>query len=301
MNKYLVVIAGPTASGKTNLAIRLTGIFSAEIISADSRQFYKGLSIGTAAPGIEQLAQAKHHFIGHIPVTENYNVSRFEQDVISFLELYFSTANLAIMAGGSGLYIDAVCNGIDELPDPDPDLRNSLKNELQKFGIGFLRNKLKTLDPEFYARVDLDNPNRLMRAIEVSVMTGRPYSELRTKIRKSRDFNIIKIALNIPRPLLIERINMRVDEMIEKGLVDEVKAFYEYKDCNALNTVGYKEIIAYLDKKISLDQAIEKIKTNTRRYAKRQLTWFRKDKDYTWFEPTDENGIIRFILERTGN
>ncbi|MCD4695107.1 MAG: tRNA (adenosine(37)-N6)-dimethylallyltransferase MiaA, partial [Bacteroidales bacterium] len=273
----MIIISGPTAIGKTSVAIHIAKDFGAEIISADSRQFYKEMKIGTAAPSDKELEAVKHHFTGHLSVTGYYNVSRFENDVLEFLELYFKTNNHGVVVGGSGLYIDAVCKGIDELPDPDETLRNKLKESLKKDGINVLKNQLKKLDPDYYKVVDLNNPNRILRALEVCLMTGKTYTSLRNNNPKPRDFEIIKIGLNRPRQELVEIIHKRVDKMIENGLIDEVKSLTKFRDLNALNTVGYKEIFKYIDGDWPLDLAIEKIKTNTRRYAKRQMTWFNRD------------------------
>ncbi|MFA6924538.1 MAG: tRNA (adenosine(37)-N6)-dimethylallyltransferase MiaA [Bacteroidales bacterium] len=282
--KKLIVIVGPTAVGKTEFGILLATKLNTEIISADSRQFYKELKIGTAAPTDEELKKIKHHFVGHLSIADNYNVSKFETDALECLTKIFKINNYAVMVGGSGLYIDAVCNGIDELPDVDEELRNTLKEQLKKEGIESLRLLLKKLDPEYYSTVDKANPNRLLRALEVCIATGKSFSSLRSKIPKEREFGIIKIGLNRKREELYNIINRRVDLMIENGLVDEAKKYQEYKNFNALKAVGYREIFNYLEDKYSLEFAIEKIKTNTRHYAKRQLTWFRKDKNIIWYD-----------------
>ncbi len=298
MKNKLIVIAGPTAIGKTSKAIQLAQSLNCEIISADSRQFYKELKIGVAAPSSEELNTVEHHFIGHLSIADYYNVSRYEQDVLQFLKSYFELHQHAILVGGSGLYIDAVCKGIDKLPDPDEDLRKQLKDTFIKEGLVPLRLQLEELDPEYYQIVDLNNPNRILRAIEVCISTGQTYTSLRQNSAKSRDFEIVKIGLDRPREELFQIIEARVDKMIELGLVEEVKSLDQFKELNALNTVGYKEIFNYLDGEWSLDKAIEKIKTHTRRYAKRQLTWFRKDEDIKWFHPHDMDEIIEhFILE----
>ena len=293
-NKTLIVLLGPTASGKTDLAIALAQHFKTEIISADSRQFYKEIPIGTAAPNPEQLARVKHHFVGHLSVRDDYNVYRFEQDVLKLLEEGFRSKDVFVMAGGSGLYIDAVCDGIDELPDPDMELRSSLKKLLAEHGIEALQEKLKALDPEYFEVVDRDNSKRLMRAIEVCIQTGKPYSQQRLNKGKERPFNILKIGLDEPREILNQRINQRTDQMLADGWLKEAESLLPLRNFNALNTVGYKELFSYFDGDRTLEQAIEKIKTNTRRYAKRQMTWFRKDKDIHWFAPSKEEEIIRF-------
>ncbi len=293
-NKTLIVILGPTAVGKTSLAIELAKHFNTEIISADSRQFYREMRIGTSAPTPEELESAIHHFIGNLSVTDYYNVSKFENEALCKLEEIFLSNPFAIMVGGSGLYIDAVCKGIDELPDPDEKIRKELKEKYKNQGLESLQQQLKKLDPEYYSIVDISNPNRLMRAIEVNLITGKTFTSLRNNILKNREFEIIKIGLNRNREKLFNIINSRVDKMINTGLIDEVKDLTKYRNFNALNTVGYKEIFEYLDKKITLKQAIQNIKTNTRRYAKRQLTWFKKDESIKWFHPDDLQNIIEF-------
>jgi tRNA dimethylallyltransferase len=293
-NKTLIVLLGPTASGKTSLAIALAQHFNTEIISADSRQFYKEIPIGTAAPDAHQLALVKHHFVGHLSVKDNYNVYRFEQDVLKLLEKGFQTNDVFVMAGGSGLYIDAVCEGIDELPDPDPALRSSLEILWKEQGIEALQQKLKALDPVYFQTVDLNNSKRLMRAIEVCLQTGKPYSQQRLNKGKERSFQVIKIGLEVPRETLNHRINQRAEEMIKRGWIDEAKAVFPLRYLNALNTVGYKELFSYFDGERTLEEAMEKIKTNTRRYAKRQMTWFRKHKNNHWFAPKKVEEIIGF-------
>jgi tRNA dimethylallyltransferase len=255
------------------------------------------MSIGTAKPDAQQLSAVKHHFIGQLSIHDYYNVSRFENDALALLDKLFETHNLVFVAGGSGLYIDALCYGIDDFPDPAPELRAFLKGIYQDEGLAKLQQMLLENDPEYYSTVDINNPNRLLRALEVCLTTGKKFSEQRLNNQKSRDFNIIKIALNLPRPQLFDRIERRVDQMIENGLVDEVKSLLPYRHLNALNTVGYKEIFQYLDSEITLGQAVTNIKTNTRRYAKRQLTWFNRTDDYTWFEPTQLTEIIEYINE----
>jgi tRNA dimethylallyltransferase len=294
----LLVIAGPTAIGKTKTSIILARHFEAEIISADSRQFYKALKIGAAAPSEDELASVKHHFVGHLSVNDYYNVSRFEEDVLTTLDQLFKTRPLVIMTGGSGLYIDAVCRGIDDLPLIEDALREKVKNWHEDHGIGFLQEKLQILDPEYFRIVDQANPKRLMRAIEVCLATGQTFTSLRKNETKNRDFDIIKIGLNRPRAELFENISLRTEKMITDGLVDEVKSLEAFREFNALNTVGYKEIFDYLDSKTMLAEAIENIKTNTRRYAKRQLTWFKRDSEMRWFMPEDTDHIIRFVEEK---
>jgi len=297
-NKTLIVILGPTAIGKTALSIKLARHFNTEIISSDSRQLFKEMKIGTAVPSIEELNSVKHHFIGNLSISDYYNVSKFEKEALHKLDDIFLKNNLAIMVGGSGLYIDAVCKGIDDLPDPDRKLRHEINEIFKSSGIETLQKKLKELDPEYYLIVDLKNPKRLMRAIEVCLQTGKTYTSLRKNKTGKRDFNIIKIGLNCEREKLFDRINLRVDKMINEGLLDEVKELYKHKNLNSLNTVGYKEIFDFLDNKTSFEQAIENIKTNTRRYAKRQLTWFKRDEVIKWFHPTEKNEIILYLSEK---
>jgi len=289
------VILGPTAIGKTGFAIQIAQHFQAEIISCDSRQFYKELKIGVAAPTTEEMNAVKHHFVGQLSISDYYNVSKFENEVIAFLGDYFQTHQYAVMTGGSGLYIDAVCKGIDELPDAGESLRNELKDRLENEGLTSLIGQLKELDPEYHKIVDLNNPNRITRALEVCIATGKPYSQLRNNKIAERDFEILKIGLNRPREELFENIGLRVDKMVAEGLLDEVKSLKEYQHLNALNTVGYKEIFQYLEGSYTLTQTIEKIKTNTRRYAKRQLTWFKRDKDIHWFHPDDLGEVVNLI------
>lgn len=297
-NKTLIVILGPTAIGKTALSIKLARHFNTEIISSDSRQLFKEMKIGTAVPSTEELNSVKHHFIGNLSISDYYNVSKFEKEALHKLDDIFLKNNLAIMVGGSGLYIDAVCKGIDDLPDPDKKLRHEINEIFKSSGIEALQKKLKELDPEYYLIVDLKNPKRLMRAIEVCLQTGKTYTSLRKNKTGKRDFNIIKIGLNCEREKLFDRINLRVDKMINEGLLDEVKELYKHKNLNSLNTVGYKEIFDFLDNKTSFEQAIENIKTNTRRYAKRQLTWFKRDEVIKWFHPTEKNEIILYLSEK---
>ena len=280
----LIVIAGPTGIGKTALAIDVAKHFNTEIVSADSRQFYKELKIGAAFPNRKELSAVKHHFIGNLSITDEYNVSKYEQDALQTLETIFTTQTTAVLVGGSGLYLDAVCKGIDELPDPDPELRESIKTLFYENGITALQSKLKLLDPEYYNQVDRDNPKRLMRAIEVCITTGKTYTSLRLSNPKPRDFNIIKIGLFTDREVMYWRINQRTDKMIKDGLIDEAFSLLSFRNYNALNTVGYKELFNYFDKTLTLEEAIDKIKINTRRYAKRQLTWFNKDKNIIWID-----------------
>ena len=278
----LIVIEGSTGVGKTAYAVGVAKKLKTEIISADSRQFYKELNIGVARPSEEELAAVKHHFIAHIGIEDYYSVSKFETDVLTLLENLFQTHETLVMVGGSGLYVNAVCHGIDELPDPDEQLREDIKKLYETQGIEALRAQLKILDPVFYNQIDLANHKRLQRALEVCLQTGKPYSELRTNTKKTRDFEIERIALNRDKNELYNRINLRVDMMIQNGLLEEAKNLYPFKHLNALNTVGYKELFEYFDEKISLEQAITDIKTHSRRYAKRQLTWLNAQEGIDW-------------------
>lgn len=293
--KKLIVIVGPTAIGKTALSIFIAQFLKSEIISADSRQFYRELKIGTATPSDEALNAVKHHFIGNLSITDYYSVSNFENEALAAISNIHKQNDYAVIVGGSGLYVNAVCDGIDDLPDPDEKTRNELNQLYEKEGLVAIQNKLKELDPEFYKKIDIANPKRIIRAIEVCITSGKTYTSLRTNPKRERDFEIIKIGLNRDREELFGIINNRVDAMIASGLVEEVEGLVDFKNYNALNTVGYKEIFDYLDNKMTLEKAIEKIKTNSRRYAKRQLTWFNKDKTIKWFHPEDRDRILEFI------
>ncbi len=295
----LVLIVGPTAVGKTAVSIDVAKYFNTEIISADSRQFYRGLTIGTAAPSAEQLNKVKHHFIAHLDPADSFNVSVFETSVNALLAKLFDKQNVVVMTGGSGLYIKAVCEGIDDFPDIDSEIREHLIELNKKEGLPALRSLLMKYDPVYYDKVDLANPTRIIRALEVSMQTGKPYSSQLKNNIANRDYNILKIALNIPRNELHDRINQRVDQMIEDGLVEEARSFYGLRHLNSLNTVGYRELFDYFDNKCTLNEAIEKIKTNTRRYARRQITWFRKDTKMQWLPPYSST-IIKY-LETTLN
>jgi len=294
-DKTLIIVTGPTAVGKTSLSIELAKVFSTEIISADSRQFYREMKIGTAPPSPLELNEVKHHFIGHLSIHDYYNVSRFETDAISLLNNLFCNHDKVLMTGGSGLYINAVINGIDDLPDPEESTRTFLKSLYATEGISSLRKLLKELDPEYYDHVDLKNHSRLLRALEVCMTTGEKFSALRKNSKKERNFNCILVGLDRKRDELFERISQRTDDMIANGLVEEAAGLLPYRNLNALNTVGYKELFEYFDGRISLEQAIEDIKTNTRRYAKRQLTWFKKMQELQWFHPDDKENIMNFI------
>ena len=298
--KTLIVIAGPTAIGKTSLSIYLAKLFNCSILSADSRQFYKEMTIGTAKPSANEMEGIPHYFINSNSISEEYNVGKYETDAINLLDKLFTENNIQILVGGSGLYIDAVCKGFDELPEADIKVRNKINDLYKEDGIEGLQNLLKELDEVYYNKVDLQNPQRISRALEVCLTSGKTYSSLREGKIKKRNFNIVKIGLNTKRENLYERINIRVDEMMKHGFLDEVKQLKSYKHLNALQTVGYKELFDYLDGKMELDSAINLIKQNTRRYAKRQLTWFRRDEEIKWFEPGNETDILNYIKDRVG-
>lgn len=283
-NKKLILIAGPTAVGKTSYAINLAKEYNTELISTDSRQFYREMQIGTAAPSPEELAAAPHNFIGNLSIHDYYNVSIYEKEAIKKINELFEKHDVVIAVGGSGLYIDALCYGIDELPDAEPKLRQDIKDKFAKYGIEYLQDEVRRLDPEYFAEADIMNHKRLQRALEVCIQTGKKYSAQRTRNKQKRDFEIEKIVLNMPREILYERINKRVDIMVEEGLVQEARGLLEFQDLNALNTVGYKELFQYFNGKISLNQAIIDIKTHSRRYAKRQVTWFKRYDDFKWID-----------------
>jgi tRNA dimethylallyltransferase len=280
----LIVVAGPTAVGKTAAAIKLAQHFNTVVVSADSRQFFREMSIGTAKPDTEELTAAEHYFINSHSITESFSVGDFEKQGLALLDELFKAHDKVILAGGSGLYIKAICEGFDDLPVADISVRDKLNRQLEEEGITPLQEKLKQADPGYYAQVDLNNPQRIIRALEVFETTGKPFSSYRNATINKRPFNIIKLALDMPREKLYERINLRVDLMVKQGLIDEVTALLPYRELNALNTVGYAELFDYFDGKTSLNEALLLIKQNTRRFAKRQLTWFRKDKDFIWFD-----------------
>lgn len=294
-SKRLIVIVGATGSGKTDLSIRLARHYHAPILSTDSRQLYRGMPIGTAQPTEEQLREAEHHFIACLNVEQEFNCGQFEQQALELLKRLFADHDTVVAVGGSGLYIRALCEGMDDLPTGDPEIRRSLSEKLQREGLATLCEELKQRDPLYYEQVDRSNPARVLRALEVCRQTGRPYSEQRTGERRSRDFRIIKIGTEMERATLYERINRRVDQMIDEGLEQEARALYPKKELNALQTVGYKELFGYFDGAWSREEAIELIKRNTRRYAKRQLTWFRRDPEIFWAAPDKTDKIIAYI------
>jgi tRNA dimethylallyltransferase len=295
MNKFMIVLLGPTGVGKTDVSIDLARHFKCEIISADSRQFFTEMRIGTAVPSELQLETIRHHFIRFLSINDYYSSSLFERDVLNLLNDQFSKTNIILMSGGSGMYINAVCEGIDDIPDVDPFIRNKYINKYKEEGIEGLRVALKFLDPEHYSKVDLKNYKRIIRALEICETTGRPYSSFLKKQKRERDFGIIKIGLERPREDLYKRINSRVDEMIDQGLEDEARKLYNFRNLNALNSVGYKELFDVFDGIISREKAKELIKRNTRRYAKRQMTWWAKDKEIRWFKPEPVRDIINYI------
>jgi tRNA dimethylallyltransferase len=298
MKKFLIVLLGPTGVGKSDVSIDLARYFNCEIISADSRQFFREMSIGTAVPAKLQLETIKHHFVGFLSIKDYYSSSLFERDVLNLLPKLFSKNNLALITGGSGMYIDAVCNGIDDIPDIDPSVREKYISKYREEGIEGLRMTLKLLDPEHYAIVDLKNYKRIIRALEICETVGKPYSTYLKKQKRERDFAVIKIGLERSRAELYQRINNRVDEMVEMGLEQEVKGLYYFRNLNALNSVGYREFFDFFDGKISRDKAIEIIKRNSRRYAKRQITWWGKDKEIKWFHPDQVKEIIEYCSVR---
>lgn len=295
MSGTLVVIVGPTAVGKTALAIELAGEFCTVIISADSRQFYREMRIGTARPETEETGGIKHYFSGHLGIEGYYNASMFEEAVMKLLPELFKNHGHVILAGGSGLYVNAVIHGIDDLPGVDPLVRRELAIKFEKEGIRGLRDMLEQLDPDYYARVDLNNPKRILKGLEVSIMTGRPYSGFLTHRCKERDFQTVLIGLDRPRKELYQRINRRVDQMMAQGLLEEARGLYPLRHLNALNTVGYQELFCHFEGKISLEEAVEQIKSHTRQYARKQLTWFRKNPGFRWFHPDEKQNIIDYI------
>lgn len=298
MKKILFVILGPTGIGKTELSIHIAKMLDTFIISSDSRQIYKELKIGTAAPSAENLKEIKHFMIAEKSIFDYYSAGKYEIEVLQILENIFQTKDYALLAGGSGMYIDAVCNGIDDLPEVDSQIRKNLCKKYDSEGIESIRFDLKRLDPEFYAEVDLQNSKRILKALEVCIQTGKKYSSFRKNSKKSRNFSIIKIGINTEREILYQKIDARVDKMFEEGLIDEAKEFIAHKNLNSLNTVGYKELFPYFEEEYDLDEAKRLIKRNSRHYAKRQLTWFSRDKEINWFNVDEKNKIINFINKK---
>lgn len=297
MQKYLIVVSGPTAIGKTALSLDIAKNYSAEIISCDSRQFYKEMSIGTAVPSKEELAEVKHHFIQNLSISENYSVGQFERDALVKIKELHQSSNVVVMVGGSGLYIDAVCRGFDDFPNVPKEIRDELNTRCKTEGIEVLENELQAIDPEYHKIVDKLNPHRIIRALEIYKASGKTFTSFRIRQDLKRNFKTIKVILSREREVLYERINNRVDIMLEEGLLDEVKSVYKYKENNALQTVGYKELFSYLDEEISLEFAISEIKKNTRRYAKRQMTWFRRDPETVFFNPEEPETVLDYLKQ----
>ena len=293
--KNIILIVGPTAIGKTKLSIELANALNTEIISCDSRQFYKELKIGSAPPNAKELAAVKHHFIHHLSVTEDYNAGEFEINAIAKIKELHKTKDTIIAVGGSGLYIDAICKGFDKMPEIPDQIRIKLNLKLKEKGLMWLQNEVKKVDPNFYTICDQQNPQRLLRALEIFIATSKTFSSYKSATPKERPFEIIKIGLTTEREILYKRINTRVDKMLENGLLEEVESLIPFQKKNALQTVGYKEIFAFYNNECTLEKAVENIKQNTRRFAKRQLTWFRKDKNTTWFETKQISKIKMFI------
>ncbi|MCH7402947.1 tRNA (adenosine(37)-N6)-dimethylallyltransferase MiaA [Belliella kenyensis] len=296
--KFLLVIVGPTAVGKTNLCLKLAKKFETEIISCDSRQFFKEMNLGTAKPTESELNQVKHYFIDSLSIFDDYDAKMFENEVLDLLNEKFQSKNLMIMTGGSGLYVDAICKGFDDIPEIDPSIRASLIQLFENEGIGVLQENLKKIDPIYYDAVDLNNPQRLMRAIEVYEGTGKPYSSFRSKKKVKRPFDIIKIGLRRDREELYDRIDQRMDDMIQQGLFEEASSLFPFKHLNALHTVGYSEIFRYLEGDYDREEAIRLLKRNSRRYAKRQMTWFNRDEEITWFDPSQFEEVSSFVANQ---
>jgi len=296
LDKTLIVITGPTAVGKTQLCLDIARHFNIPVINADSRQIYKELSIGTAKPTEKEIQDIKHYFVGTLSLQDYYSASIFEQQVLELLDNLFLENDYALMSGGSMMYIDAVCDGIDDIPTIDDATRETMKRRLKDEGLERLVEELHRLDPEYYAIVDRQNPKRVVHALEICTMTGKTYTSFRKKVKKERPFKIVKIGLNRDREELYGRINARVDQMMKEGLLNEARNVYQLKDLNALNTVGYKELFKYIEGTWSLDEAVERIKGNTRRYARKQLTWYKKDPMIRWFHPNQREEIINYIL-----
>ena len=296
--KTLIVVTGPTAVGKTRLCLDIAKHFDIPIINADSRQIYRELHIGTAQPTEEEMREVKHYFVGTLGLENYYSASLFEQHVLELLEKLFKDSDYALMAGGSMMYIDAVCDGIDDIPTIDDQTRTTMKNRLEEEGLEKLCEELQRLDPEYYEIVDLQNPKRVVHALEICTMTGQTYTSYRKKEKKQRSFRIVKIGLNREREELYGRINARVDQMMENGLLKEAETMYPRRALNALNTVGYKELFEYFKGRWPLEEAVERIKGNTRRYARKQLTWYKKDPQIKWFHPDQKEKIINYILQQ---
>ncbi|RKD87806.1 tRNA (adenosine(37)-N6)-dimethylallyltransferase MiaA [Mangrovibacterium diazotrophicum] len=298
MSKTVIVVLGPTGIGKSDLSIRIAQHFHTEIISADSRQIYKELAIGTAVPPADDLQKVKHHLIHNHSIHDYYSAALFEKEALETIDELFTTKDVLVVTGGSMMYIDALCKGMDDIPDADQQIRAQLMEEHQEKGLEHMRLRLKQLDPVYYEQVDLKNPKRILHALEVCLTSGKPYSSMRKDQKKERPFNILKIGLNRDRQELYDRINRRVDLMMEMGLEDEAKSVFEFHHLNSLNTVGYKELFAYFEGQQDKATAVELIKRNSRHYARKQLTWFRRDQEINWFQPEQEEEIIRFIDDK---
>lgn len=293
--KYLILIVGPTGVGKTDLSIKIAKNFRTEIVSCDSRQFYRELEIGTAKPSFEELSEVKHHLINSFSIEEAYDVRKFEKDALAILEGLFTDRKFVVMTGGSGLFADAIAKGFDPIPDVDLNLREELIAQYEKLGISYLQDELAQVDPDYFEIVDQKNPQRLIRALEVYRATGKPFSSFRTKAEAKRPFEIIWIGLKLERDLLYQRIDHRMDEMISRGLFEEAKHFFDKRSLNALQTVGYSEVFGFLEGEYDKEEAIRLLKRNSRRYAKRQLTWFKKNKGITWFTPLEVDEVITHV------
>jgi len=296
--KHLICIVGPTAVGKTAVGITLASAFETEIVSADSRQFYKELEIGTAKPSLNELSEAPHHFINSLSIHDAYDVGKYEQEAMAKLEVLFQNNDAVILVGGSGLFVNAVCVGLDDLPDVKPNVRAELNAELKMGGLDRLNEELKSADPEYYEIVDLKNPQRVIRALEVIRSTGKKFSEFRKRQPANRPFNVITIGLELDREVLYNRIDQRMDGMIVEGLFEEAKRLYEHKDLNPLQTVGYSEIFAYLDGRYDKEESIRLLKRNSRRYAKRQLTWFKRNPETVWFDPQKIQDMLTYLKKK---
>lgn len=294
----LIVVLGPTGVGKSDVSLQLAKYYQSEIISADSRQFFRELCIGTAVPSAEDLNSVPHHFIQTKSILDYYNVSEFETEALELIHQLFQSKNPLILTGGSMLYVDTICKGIDDIPTVDPEIRDEVIKWYEENGIDALRNRLLEADPEYYKIVDLNNPKRLLHAVEICQMTGKPFTSFRKNTVKERPFRILKIGINQDRKILYEHINERVEHMMETGLLDEAKAVYPHRKLNSLNTVGYKELFTFLDGDCSLEEAVDLIKRNTRKYARKQLTWFRRDPEIQWFEPEQIQEIITCIDQK---
>jgi tRNA dimethylallyltransferase len=298
LSNYLIIIGGPTAIGKTSAAIEVAKHFQTEIISADSRQVYKELNVGVARPPAEQLHQVRHHLIADKTIHKNFSAGDYEREAVSLLDAFFKKKNIAVMCGGTGFYIDAVCNGLDDIPGIDADIRSTLNRMHKEEGIFPLQQKLRELDAETFHAIDLQNTQRVIRALEVCIGTGKPFSSFKAKNKTARNFMPLKIGLNTAREKLYRNIEYRVEQMMQNGLIEEAESLYPFKAYNALQTVGYRELFAYFSGEVPLEQSVEKIKQHTRNYAKRQLTWFGKDKSYQWFDPEQLPEIIRYLEGR---